>query len=330
MTTELNVDLGLQNSHLGLGCVNNFDLMKFDVKKESLVGLERSSTRECNRLTSTGSVSSTPSSTPCSSIPSSPSFSPTDQSTQLEELYWMPGGGYNQHIDALMLGLTPEDAVEALFGAGAHGQLPPAHTQQHLQRADFEGYRVASNLHGHGHAPQHHQHPYLGIPNHSDVLSGHPGQPHPHHNQSPNSPSPSSPEPLHQFHHHQGHGGVTDAGLDDRFSDDQLVSMTVRELNRQLRGCAKDEVARLKQKRRTLKNRGYAQSCRFKRVRQKHVLEHEKTSLVTQVEQLKQELTRLAHERDAYKLKCEKLTGVNEFREAGSTSDDPSSPEFFV
>merc|ERR1711962_1459768 len=106
--------------------------------------------------------------------------------------------------------------------------------------------------------------------------------------------------------------------------------MSVRELNRLLRGLSKDEVMRLKQKRRTLKNRGYAQSCRYKRVQQKHILEHEKTSLVSQVEHLKHELNRLMRERDAYKLKCEKLSGANCYHETGSTSDNPSSPEYLM
>ncbi|ELR47502.1 Transcription factor Maf, partial [Bos mutus] len=124
--------------------------------------------------------------------------------------------------------------------------------------------------------------------------------------------------------HHAAAGGLH---FDDRFSDEQLVTMSVRELNRQLRGG--EEVIRLKQKRRTLKNRGYAQSCRFKRVQQRHVLESEKNQLLQQVDHLKQEISRLVRERDAYKEKYEKLVSSG-FRENGSSSDNPSSPEFFI
>uniref|UniRef100_A0A3P8UZQ1 Transcription factor Maf n=1 Tax=Cynoglossus semilaevis TaxID=244447 RepID=A0A3P8UZQ1_CYNSE len=119
--------------------------------------------------------------------------------------------------------------------------------------------------------------------------------------------------------------------LEDRFSDEQLVTMSVRELNRQLRGVSKEEVIRLKQKRRTLKNRGYAQSCRYKRVQQRHVLEGEKTQLMQQVDHLKQEISRLARERDVYKEKYEKLISTGFRENAGSSSDNnPSSPEFFM
>ncbi|KAJ8387628.1 hypothetical protein AAFF_G00151780 [Aldrovandia affinis] len=117
-------------------------------------------------------------------------------------------------------------------------------------------------------------------------------------------------------------------GLDERFSDEQLVSLSVRELNRHLRGVSKDEVVRLKQKRRTLKNRGYAQSCRYKRLQHRHALESEKHMLSQQLEQLQCELSRVLRERDAYKTRYEKLLSTSEAPPTRAHCP-PSTPDYF-
>ncbi|KAG7504134.1 Transcription factor [Solea senegalensis] len=90
-------------------------------------------------------------------------------------------------------------------------------------------------------------------------------------------------------------------------SDDELVAMSVRELNQHLRGLTKDDVVRLKQRRRTLKNRGYAASCRIKRVTQKEELERQKIDLQQEVDKLARENASMRLELDALRAKYEAL-----------------------
>ncbi|XP_073706422.1 transcription factor Maf [Garra rufa] len=312
----------LPTSPLAMEYVNDFDLMKFEVKKEPLE--PDRSISQCSRLIAGGSLSSTPMSTPCSSVPPSPSFSApspssgSEQKAHLEDFYWMTG--YQQQLNPEALGFSPEDAVEALISSTHQLQSFDGYGRgQQFSSAAGAGGAMAGEEMGsaaavvsaviaaaaaQNGAPHHHHH-------------------HHHHSHHQQHQSPAIQSSSNGTHHQHSH-------LDDRFSDEQLVTMSVRELNRQLRGVGKEEVIRLKQKRRTLKNRGYAQSCRYKRVQQRHVLEGEKTQLMQQVDHLKQEISRLMRERDAYKEKYEKLVN-NGFRENSSSSDNnPSSPEFFM
>ncbi|XP_066524174.1 transcription factor Maf isoform X2 [Hoplias malabaricus] len=356
----------LPTSPLAMEYVNDFDLMKFEVKKEPLEP-ERSSSSsvsQCSRAVAAagGSVSSTPMSTPCSSVPPSPSFSApspgsgSEQKAQLEDFYWMTGYQHQQQphhqqqqqqqLNPEALGFSPEDAVEALISSSHQLQA-------------FDGYARGQQFGGGGGAAAAGPGGVVAgeeMGSAAAVVSAviaaaaaHNGTPHHHHHHHHHH------HPTGHHHHHHLHnsnggaaasgvpgGGASSAGshhqhgrLDERFSDEQLVTMSVRELNRQLRGVSKEEVIRLKQKRRTLKNRGYAQSCRFKRVQQRHVLEGEKTQLLQQVEHLKQEISRLARERDAYKEKYEKLVVVGSGNGLGSgggggDNHSPSSPEFFM
>ena len=92
-------------------------------------------------------------------------------------------------------------------------------------------------------------------------------------------------------------------------SDDELVSISVRDLNRTLkmRGLTREEIVRMKQRRRTLKNRGYAASCRIKRIEQKDELEMEKSHEWTDLQKLEDENQRLRADTENWVHKYESL-----------------------
>lgn len=92
-------------------------------------------------------------------------------------------------------------------------------------------------------------------------------------------------------------------------SDDDLVTLSVRELNRQLKnsGLSKEEISRMKQRRRTLKNRGYAASCRNKRLEVKGGLEGDKIIIEDEVIQIKEKVFALRQEIEDIKEKYDGL-----------------------
>jgi len=99
------------------------------------------------------------------------------------------------------------------------------------------------------------------------------------------------------------------ANKSTKLSDDDLVTLSVRELNRRLRGLSNDEVKRLKQLRRTLKNRGYAANCREKRLTVKEQLEMERELLRDEVMKLQHENDRVRYDMETLQRRYEALQG---------------------
>lgn len=184
------------------------------------------------------------------------------------------------------------------------------HPNQHFQTMDsFSSINMHNNYH---------HHPHL-----SHSLS--------HHHQRPMSVSSSrssvaSPRASSGQYSSSGNSGEELMSI----NDDLLTTLTVRELNKRLHGCPRDEVVRLKQKRRTLKNRGYAQNCRSKRLLQRHELEKTNRKLVTEMTIMQAELHKVMQERDQLRQKLQMKNGAHIVPGQELNSDGHSSPEFYL
>merc|ERR1711971_671633 len=88
---------------------------------------------------------------------------------------------------------------------------------------------------------------------------------------------------------------IADTVIND---EQQLVTLSVRELNKRLHGFPREEVVKMKEKRRTLKNRGYAQNCRSKRLLQRQDLEVNNRQLGSDMSRLRMDLESTTRERD--------------------------------
>ncbi|XP_034230838.1 transcription factor MafB [Thrips palmi] len=187
-------------------------------------------------------------------------------------------------------------------GHGGHGG-PPLHHTSVIAGMPPSPSKPILRMHQHDylHAPPHVQH---GSHVHDGAMSplpmGH-GVPH----GRPMSCGDSVISPPSSRTGPTGYPGPMSSSGDDIISDDALMSLTVRELNKRLHGFPREEVVRLKQKRRTLKNRGYAQNCRSKRMLQRHELENTNRHLQGTVRRLEMELSKVTQERDRYRRQLE-------------------------
>lgn len=93
----------------------------------------------------------------------------------------------------------------------------------------------------------------------------------------------------------------------EELSDEEIKNLRVQELNKLLRGIPREEAAKIRRKRRNLKNRGYALTCRKRRQQVQEDLFNENQLLKKQLEDDRQKLCRVLKERSLYKKKLLQL-----------------------
>ena len=86
-------------------------------------------------------------------------------------------------------------------------------------------------------------------------------------------------------------------------TDEEIANLRVSELNKRLRKIPWDVAARIRKRRRNLKNRGYALTCRLRKQREQEDLINENTSLKKQLEDGKWKLLKIWKEKEIYKRK---------------------------
>lgn len=95
--------------------------------------------------------------------------------------------------------------------------------------------------------------------------------------------------------------------LIEKLSDEKLEKMSIQTLNKKFRQLPDVLVRKFRKRRRVLKNRKYALKCRKKDSEKTDNVTEENSALELAIFKAKEELRKVASERDEYKLKYERL-----------------------
>ena len=93
----------------------------------------------------------------------------------------------------------------------------------------------------------------------------------------------------------------------EQINDEDLVNLPIQDLNKRLRNLPRFEAQKLRKRRRSLKNRRYATSCRQRRTAVKESLQTHNQRLKVQLGEIKENLNKTMKDRDAYRNKYERL-----------------------
>ena len=327
------------SQHLADDYISEFDLVHFEVPSVKRVKEENEDKfkESCSRsiikdltapaikstdITPLQSGRSTPISPDSRSVPLSPSGSegsvpsPTAFPKNLmEDLSWL-----TQNVTFPNADITPDEAVDVLISSSPEFV---ASFQKYL----VSGARALSRQQSLQSQTSEDDPGDLQLTDYSDMSIK---------DEIDSAPQSPDPRPHRRRARRDSMSSVDTSRSECDMGDDDLVRLPVRELNKRLQGLTKDEIQRLKQKRRTLKNRGYAQNCRSKRMQHKTQLERTNNTLQQQITSLQRHVSSLTRERNYYKhqnellrMRCGQTDSAAQSRE-GSVSSYPDSPEFFL